>query len=45
MTINLITFTSVLAPRQSVFTDHNALLSKIEAQYTVNYVFPEDIAA
>ena len=43
MKINLITFTSVLAPRESVFTDHKEILDLISKNYEINYVFPEEI--
>ena len=43
--LNLITFASSLAPRESIFTDHHDLLERIEQDYNVNYIFPEQLDA
>ena len=42
MKLNLITFASSLASRESVFTDHHELLDAINEKYEVNYIFPEE---
>jgi len=41
--LNLITFASSLASRQSVFTDHHELLHAIEQHYDVQYVFADQL--
>ena len=43
MKLNLITFASSLASRESVFTDHHELLDAIAAKYDVQYIFPEEL--
>jgi L-fucose isomerase-like protein len=43
MKLNLITFASSLATRESIFTDHNELLCAIAARYDVHYIFPEEL--
>ena len=43
MKLNLITFASLLASRESVFTDHHELLDAINEKYEVNYIFPEEM--
>ena len=43
MKLNLITFASSLASRESVFTDHHELLDAINEKYEVNYIFPEEM--
>ena len=43
MRLNLITFASSLASRESVFTDHHELLDAIAERYDVCYIFPEDL--
>ena len=43
MKLNLITFASSLATRESVFTDHHELLDAIAEKYDVQYIFPEDL--
>jgi len=43
MKLNLITFASSLASRESVFADHKKMLDKIAKKYEVNYIFPEDL--
>ena len=43
MKLNLITFASSLATRESIFTDHNELLDAISEKYDVCYIFPEDL--
>ncbi len=42
MKLNLITFASSLASRESIFTDHHELLDAINEKYEVNYIFPEE---
>ena len=41
--LNLITFASSLASRESVFADHHELLDAIAQKYEVQYVFPEEL--
>lgn len=41
--LNLITFASSLASRESIFTDHHELLDAIGAKYDVQYIFPEEL--
>ncbi len=43
MKLNLITFASSLASRESVFTDHHELLDAISEKYDVQYIFPEEL--
>ena len=43
MKLNLITFASSLATRESIFTDHHELLDAINERYDVQYLFPEDL--
>ena len=43
MKLNLITFASSLATRESIFTDHHELLDAIAAKYDVRYIFPEEL--
>ena len=43
MKLNLITFASSLASRESVFTDHSELLDAITEKYEVRYIFPEEL--
>jgi len=43
MKLNLITFASSLASRESIFTDHHELLDAIGARYDVHYIFPEEL--
>lgn len=43
MKLNLITFASSLASRESIFTDHHELLDTITEKYDVQYIFPEDL--
>ena len=43
MKLNLITFASSLANRESVFTDHHELLDAIAGKYDVQYIFPEEL--
>ena len=43
MNLNLITFASSLASRESIFTDHHALLDAIGEKYDVRYIFPEEL--
>ena len=43
MKLNLITFASSLASRESIFTDHHELLDAIKEKYDVRYIFPEDL--
>ena len=43
MKLNLITFASSLASRESIFTDHHELLDTIAEKYDVQYIFPEDL--
>ncbi len=43
MKLNLITFASSLASRESIFTDHHELLDAIGAKYDVRYIFPEEL--
>ena len=43
MKLNLITFASSLASRESIFTDHHELLDTIAEKYDVRYIFPEDL--
>jgi len=45
MRLNLITFASSLASRESVFTDHCQLLDRIAADYDVRYIFPEQLTS
>ena len=44
MKLNLITFASSLASRESIFTDHHELLDAISEKYDVQYIFPEETA-
>ena len=41
--LNLITFASSLATRESIFTDHHELLDAINEKYEVRYIFPEEL--
>ena len=43
MKLNLITFASSLASRESIFTDHHELLDAISKKYDVQYIFPEEL--
>ena len=43
MKLNLITFASSLASRESIFTDHHELLDAISEKYDVQYIFPEEL--
>ncbi|MBR5725581.1 MAG: fucose isomerase [Muribaculaceae bacterium] len=43
MKLNLITFASSLATRESIFTDHHELLDAIGVKYDVRYIFPEEL--
>jgi len=43
MKLNLITFASSLATRESIFTDHHELLDAIAQEYDVRYIFPEEL--
>ena len=43
MKLNLITFASSLATRESIFTDHHELLDAIAGEYDVKYIFPEEL--
>ena len=43
MQLNLITFASSLATRESIFTDHHELLDAISKKYEVQYIFPEEL--
>jgi L-fucose isomerase-like protein len=43
MKLNLITFASSLASRESIFTDHHELLDAISAKFEVKYIFPEEL--
>ena len=43
MKLNLITFASSLASRESIFTDHHELLDAIGKKYEVRYIFPEEL--
>ena len=43
MKLNLITFASSLASRESIFTDHHELLDVISEKYDVQYIFPEEL--
>ena len=43
MKLNLITFASSLATRESIFTDHHELLDAIGEKYEVKYIFPEEL--
>jgi len=43
MKLNLITFASSLASRESIFTDHHELLDAIKEKYDVQYIFPEEL--
>ena len=43
MKLNLITFASSLATRESIFTDHHELLDAIKEKYDVQYIFPEEL--
>ena len=43
MKLNLITFASSLATRESIFTDHHELLDAIGEKYEVQYIFPEEL--
>ena len=43
MKLNLITFASSLATRESIFTDHHELLDAIKEKYAVQYIFPEEL--
>ena len=42
MKLNLITFASSLATRESIFTDHHELLDTIKEKYDVQCIFPEE---
>ena len=41
--LNLITFASSLASRESIFTDHHELLDAVAERYDVRYIFPEEL--
>ena len=43
MKLNLITYASSLATRESIFTDHHELLDVIAEKYEVRYIFPEEL--
>lgn len=43
MKLNLITFASSLASRESIFTDHHELLDAINEKYDVQYIFPDEL--
>ena len=43
MKLNLITFASSLASRESIFTDHHQLLDAIGEKYEVRYIFPQEL--
>jgi len=43
--INLIVFASSLASRESVFADHSELLGRLESDFDVNCLFPENLGA
>ena len=43
MRLNLITFASSLATRESIFTDHHELLDAIAEKYEIQYIFPEEL--
>ena len=43
MKLNLITFASSLASRESIFIDHDQLLSAIAGKYEIQYIFPEEL--
>ena len=43
MKLNLISFASSLASRESIFTDHHELLDAISEKYDVQYIFPEEL--
>ena len=43
MKLNLMTFASSLASRESIFTDHHELLDAINEKYEVRYIFPEEL--
>ena len=43
MKLNLITFASSLASRESIFTDHHELLDAVAERYDVRYIFPEEL--
>ena len=43
MKLNLITYASSLATRESIFTDHHELLDAIAEKYDVRYIFPEEL--
>ena len=43
MKLNLITFASSLATRESIFTDHHELLDAIKEKYDVQYIFPGEL--
>lgn len=43
MKLNLITFASSLAGRESIFTDHHELLDAIATRYDVRYIFPDEL--
>ena len=43
MKLNLITFASSLATRESIFTDHHELLDAIKEKFDVQYIFPEEL--
>ena len=43
MKLNLVTFASSLATRESIFTDHHELLDAIREKYDVQYIFPEEL--
>ena len=43
MKLNLITFASSLASRESIFTDHHELLDAINEKYDMRYIFPEEL--
>lgn len=41
--LNLIVFGSSLSSRESIFDDHEEILSRINAAYEVDYIFPEEL--
>ena len=43
MKLNLITFASSLATRESILTDHHELLDSLAGKYDVQYIFPEEL--
>jgi len=41
--LNLITYASSLAPRDTLFIDHHELIEAITNQYDVNFIYPEQL--